>query len=1123
VRRLARLVWALLAVSACGKEPAVVPVRNLERPSDMAFVCMREVEAAGVTQLSGRPMVDCQPHLFDESVDERLEDIDFKKARKTGTFGLVTNTSRGELGVIDMDLGRLVDLDPSQPGYNMVPLGSFPEVIAASQDGCMVVSANRGSCDLTVVDPQRLLRPTLGEKLASTGEGPLTIRITPTTASGKKLQVAPQEIAFLPQKVDPPSVTVKPPVVDADPAKSIPQALVPSPAEPLKDPPSVCRSPEPGQATPWRAVVTFPSCDLVAVVELPSGKIVSSMYVRPEGLVDAGDEPVCPADCGVGVVPPPAPDGGSVDAAAALLPDAMTVPPPEAGLPPAPAVDAGESDASAIGPTDDGGTSEAGVAADAGPPPPLPTGPFRIGALAIRPEGTRLYVGGATAEFITSIDIDVARRVLTIPPDGGRIVLHDRAGGVRRLRLSIDPFEVVNAKTEPRIGRFLGESETKKYLYAFARDNSVRVLNVEISQMGTREHECDLNVDPRFMGSMETPDCYELRDDPGVPPAARRAFAQGPGLRIPDVSPDQPPPVPLDIAFGRVGRIGKNLWNLGAFGYLVASDGETYVINVESDVTGGNPTDNTFRDYNESQLGDHGGPIVSLSPIRNLNLTNVPLPTRIPVGAFEGPRVEGVRLSPDLPNTFTWVKFPDPTVSQPQTWLLAWEGILPGTEQGKGTPLVPNPAGPGLAGALKDQGQEFCQVGVLPRDVVLFTGCSQDSDCSVDQTSLCKQALPGTPGLCFPVSQAKDAALLARCARHLASRRRYEVAQSTGDQLDLVLKPDELPKTALDRCTSNDDCAKEPFVGFECLQVRPDEPRRCVKPCQTDGNDQVCRPGTVCANIPGGLTGPLCVEGPELLPECWPAGARYQVQAGNAFLVTGALAPHPPTTRQQGDVCVPDTARNPLLVNRIPLDAPHCADLKDTEPDNTITLLGPGVRPPSGGVGSNPCLFWGVNDDDNQCARTPETDTTKGRWKWPSGCDAGCPLDELGNRRPQCHVKAYFQNQQVQFVLTGLEQYAGDANLIRFDVRGGFQPESVRLRDDVNVTLGARVLTGPNANPDSWRLTPGSMPYFYLIDQGRTSSSGGGRGQVLRFNPRQGTYGYPQFDSNYNLYPFQIQ
>ena len=50
-------------------------------------------------------------------------------------------------------------MDKSTSGYGRVPLGTLPEQISSTTDGCRLVTANRGSCDLTLVDPSTLLAP----------------------------------------------------------------------------------------------------------------------------------------------------------------------------------------------------------------------------------------------------------------------------------------------------------------------------------------------------------------------------------------------------------------------------------------------------------------------------------------------------------------------------------------------------------------------------------------------------------------------------------------------------------------------------------------------------------------------------------------------------------------------------------------------------------------------------------------------------------------------------------------------------------------------------------------------------------------------------------------------------
>jgi hypothetical protein len=566
-------------------------------------------------------------------------------------------------------------------------------------------------------------------------------------------------------------------------------------------------------------VVTFPSCDLVAVLALPSGNIVSSVYVRSTGVVDAGTEPVCPIDCGAGAGPQPAMDAASPPAAADAAADLLASVTPDA---PALIVDAATDGPAALdaAPADASISIDAAVAADAGAPdrsvvdmggPRIPGGAARTGALAIRPEGKRLYVGGSNDVYVTALDIVDGK--LQAAPGGGRIPLHDGAGGVRRLRLSFDPFYVV--ASEDRIGRFLGGKEEKQYLYAFAGDDSVRVVNVNpLSQ--SFERECDLNVDgqgipatdPQYANN-NVPDCYALLDDPAQPPARRRAFARGPGLRVPNLgNAEQAPSIPQDIAFSSQRDIQTNMTAAtdiaGDFGFLVTSDVSSlsgvYVVNVDSLL--GAP-DNSYRDYNAGPLGTPGGPVVAAQPARNFALSDIPLPARVPLDTnYQGPRIEGMFLNPTSSDV-TWVKFPEARAANSQSWQMGWEGALTSSTRIHGSVLAPTvlaETGTRTAGSVLDQGQEFCQQGVLSKDIVLLTGCVQNTDCATDGTLVCRQALPGTPGLCFPTTVAKDADLLTACTRVLSSRRRYDVAKSTPQRLDLALRPDEIPRPGLDAC-----------------------------------------------------------------------------------------------------------------------------------------------------------------------------------------------------------------------------------------------------------------------------------------------------------------------------------
>jgi hypothetical protein len=1042
-------VLALALAGGCSSQPTVVPVRNLERPADMTFVCLSNVMIGDQSRLTGRPMAECHPPLGPDP------DPFATPPRSFGTFSFITNTSRGELSVADMDNNRLVDLDPAIPGYNTVPLGAFPETIASSQDGCRLVTANRASCDLSLIDPQRLLAPAFTTK-ASTDPGPVAERVSIVTPSGRVLAAAPKEVTFLPL-----------PLPDLGKQLGAEQACVPGNGAYVG-----------GTRVPYRALVTIPTCDLVAMIELPSGRIVSSAYVRATGLQDAGTEPFCPVvECG--------PAGGTVLDGGAGTPDA------------------GGSDGAP-----DGAATPGGI--------------LRVGALAVLPDSSRVYVGAEGAPFVAALDITPAG--LAIPADGGLIPLHDNPIGVTRLRLSYDPYYPAPGQNPPWLGRFIGDRGG--FLYAFTRDDSIRLVDVSgrLPQGdGSKERECDTAVDPLFLGTLEKGPihgCYYV-EAPNQPPLPRRALAVGPGLRIPNTAnPDQPPPLPRDIAFADTKATLSNNSSAdptfnGAFGYVLSSSNSVYLLNLDpqqSFLSDNQLMNHSWLDYNLTTRGS-GSARVNVLPARNFTATSVPLPVQLPVMAQGGPRLESV---PDRdlngnPTGFeSWVSFPDPTAPSPQSWTVSWEGQLPGAG-GLAGEVVPPGNSPGPAGALQDLGAAFCDGDVQTGDVLLFPGCSQDTDCSTTGTMVCRQAAAGTAGLCFPKNAPRDEQFGMRCRRQLGTRHRYEIVNATQRRLELALKLDEVPRTALNPCTphateaEDTDCHIAPaYSTFRCLQVQPEAAPRCVQPCgtlRTDGtydrDDRRCRVGTVCEDVAGSQVGPLCVEAPPLDLSCWPLQAAYRIQVGRSFLVTGGSAPRPATSRVEAGQCVPDVTRHPFLVNRIPLDAPHCSNVPDDAATSTTPTALNVIPAAQAGTWPNPCLFQSPNGDE------------------PGTTDV--------------HVKALFENQELRFVMTNLEQWVGDAASTRFDVVGGFLPQTADYPEDVIITLGVRILQGPVKTPASPGMTDRpdrtytSFPYIYVVDQGRTASSPAARGQILRLDPRSGTLAIPRFDGIFTAYQFQIQ
>jgi hypothetical protein len=1071
-----RILSVLLALAflagSCSSPPVVIPTRNLEHPSDMTFVC---VQAKG-TVISGQPMDACHKRDVAEPV------VILSGNRNIGTFAFIANPGRDEIAVADMDQSRLLDLTPLSPGYGMLPAGGSPEAIASTQDGCWVATANRTSCDFTLLDPARLLAPTFSSASSpatpATGDGDAARRIVVQTPSGTVLRTSVGEVAFLPQPA-------------ADP-----------------NAPAGCQA----DAT-RRAVATFPGCDMVALLDFSfangSATIASAFYIRSGGFEAAGTEPVCPTDC------------ESASAATGL----------DAGID---TVDGGSGGESGL----DGGDGGAGAAG--------PT--LYLQPLALVPDGTRVYVASLLDTAVTSLDIGAAG--LNNPQ---RTVLADSAPGVTRLRLGLDPYRAASALNADGTtgGQYL--RNRGKFLYAFTRDDSIRVLNLDQAS----PVECDVNIVPSAVAN-PAQGCFPIGSAP------RRPLAQGPGIRIPTFSsPNSPPPIPRDIAFADLQLdptiSDANIHSLrGQFGFVVASNGQVYVLNLDPTgegttwigTDGTTPTTlpatatHSFREVRDVGKSTPTPLAISIAPQRQVLVSDQAFPTTATYSAADGPFIRS--FSPDNGTTTNWLDFPDPSTIISRSWDVIWEGALPYATRGSG--LVQS-AVPGVsAGQIDDTGADFCASGTQTGDVLMFSGCTQNADCQPDDQFTCQVPVSGARGVCLPISSASSADIVNRCGRYLGSRMRYEIAQATKTSLSLRLKLDEVPKTSLNPCQQDVDC--RPDVdhgsllsqgpdggatadgsvsrGFECVQVHPaeQESRRCVKRCRIkDGInvDSDCRAGHVCESVPGTLPGAagsgigFCVEAPPIEPSCFPQQAvskqpvtSYSVRAGHSFMVYGSSMPV--ISGVTSGVCQPQQPANPSLAVRIPLAAPSCPDdasfLSKAAPTHIDPLTGKTVpdvfvQNLAALAGSNPCLYQGAHFDQAVSA------------------DGNVPDDP--------HIRAFFQNPQIRFVMTNLDQYAGDLLAIHFELQYGFVPLTVQIPSyEVQVTMGTAIFAGPTKTPESpirnSQAYHTSFPYLYVVDQGRTALTPGSRGQVLRINPRAGSNEIATFDTTLSgSTPFQLQ
>lgn len=1131
---VAAVAVAALAASAlvgCSAPTPPSSLHNLERPTDVVFACVGMFGDG--SQVSGRPMSECHvPGRFDPPPDVTRR-----------TFGFVTNTARGELSVIDMDSSKLVDLDPSNPQPNVAPLGVLPEQISASDDGCRIVSANRGSCDLTLVDTGALVAPALalGAKVAAPSgvPRPISQQIVVRKGNGEPLKVAPYEAIFLPQ--DTSGVTAGADACQQPPAQPIGWKADPS-------------APEVGR----KAVVTFPSCNLVALVDLPSGNILDSVTVLPGSdgktvaVTEIGADPQCAETdfC----------DG--------------SLPPDDAG-----GADAGGAPASPPDPNQDPFVNLTGT---------------RPGPMAIRPGAERVYVGLGQAAFVVALDIRSGK--LVKPAIGDTIQLYGRALGVNRVRLSVDPYRATGIPGQH--GAFVGDGELhdRQYLYVIARDGTVRIIDVSRSTRLLPEIECDANIDPtRFPPEARAGDprdaCW-----PAYPPdtAHRLPLAQGPGIRLPGGVPRDVAAVDLTTLDPR--RDWEGVLD-GVYAFVLTSNGSIYIVNiaptlrtitvntssvvVPATIPEVEPLVNSLRDrniltYNTAQDPTVGPPRVDLAPtVPSIGPHILPISSTsardnvlaCPAGVAEG-------CVPPLAPTYVFL--PERSAVHRQTWAVTWEGDLLSTSFSGQLALPKMPASDSDRRlALTDLGAGFCTSGVVPGDFVTLFGCTADNQCGPAQVCKRSDTAPesvGTlaiNGLCVLTDPKLQAEQIAACAPLLESVRRYEIVEASAQALSLRPRLDEIVSESLATCSDPANLRKvcgpasDPSrKGFICAPDTSGNPR-CLQPCGADPALSACRSGRSCVDG-------FCADAPAIPPaasftdtfgKCINQLTAYRVGAGSSFLVqgTGPSVYIPGATNDDG-TCRP----NPLRTDRISIfqtvagarqSLPLCsgvAEFNRAKPDQDGGMIdvndlflqrmttSPVVSHSDAGAPappiSTPCLMREYVDDPDAGA---VTDAGSGE---DAGVDGGSAGDAQADGAPPSPsgrtytaYYALYQNRELRFVLANLEAYLGDSVQISFDVHGGFQPDTVLAPGSVQLDAPARLVVSPidSQGQASDLSATHELPFLFVVDQRRLARAslgvGATRGQVLRVYSRKSTGAnvnnllpvYDDFTSSGGLWPVQ--
>jgi len=125
------LVAAIAAavLVACSQTPTSVPIRTFERAQKVDVICLRVFGENAPEALKQEECAPVPPDVNGGNLQNQL-------------FALVTQTRRGEIAVVDLSAGTIIDQSQAVPGLNFLPVGALPTDIATTPDGRMAFVAS---------------------------------------------------------------------------------------------------------------------------------------------------------------------------------------------------------------------------------------------------------------------------------------------------------------------------------------------------------------------------------------------------------------------------------------------------------------------------------------------------------------------------------------------------------------------------------------------------------------------------------------------------------------------------------------------------------------------------------------------------------------------------------------------------------------------------------------------------------------------------------------------------------------------------------------------------------------------------------------------------------------------
>lgn len=1073
---IASLAASTAALSGCEDTSNSIAVQlNLDTPVDVAFTCYGGLRltadpAAPKTTdeiiTSAQPRYSCDLRSQPRNIEQvplpelpagqgDLTAVGGEEVPAASYYGLIVQSGPGTVAVARFPAERsavytsnetvILDTDPLSPGKNSIAVGTRPVAIVTDPSGCYAVTANAGSCDLSSLD--------VNSALQFDGQAKVT-RFAVKNGAGVEI-------------------------------KARPAAMIASPAASFV--------PNVGQRCPLAptglAYVAYPSCQLVAAVDLATGVIQQGIKFDAAGVatVVPGAAVTCANECSTNPVGLAGPEPSTLDL---VLDDIRTTP---------------------------AGTT----------------------LVDNRPVTSRLVIGGRKSNRLTMVNLDPATSLPQALMPISSVELWQRPG---------TQLGVIDVALSPQIGmggvhpagvNNVGAPQYQ-FAYAVATDGSVRVASVLPDNL----RECDTQIDPRAIHDEQAITelaCIPLGSKP------RRAGKQGPGITMPGdgvaaaVNIFRVDPPPGDQ------RIPPTPTRLnGYFGVVSSTTGFPYLIDIDDDDRADVETLNDPRlplavDISVTvphQLRDKVAD-------RNLLAETVPEGETNPVPTCNstGPGIDesgALRGGPRMGPAFNRVTLPESlvtaktvmlpnirqlqcngtdtmtsgTVSIPElaygappaerearfpdtqalltteTWRFVWEGPLSGDNGGVDIdgPVIRTGsfAVNGATLKLTDRSKPYCAAGVEAFDQVQLRGCdptSTTTQCPIGTRCFLHPESALGVGSCIPEKASNS--FIEQCRDFLVSVRRYTVnSDPRSGELTLLPRARVLRSTPLSGCTSNEQCAT--LATYEARQATDAHPfadttaaTRTYK-CAADTNrkgslprcqmtctrDSQCDAASSCDEATG-----VCMEGPIPPAECVAALQRYDLRASDAFTVLGTSSGyvHPIVADANGKCVAPASSVGLLKLGRLPLSAPPC--------------------------GTDPALA------PNPCLKTVDHAETRAPFSFENGaCVEGTSASRVRTDVPAI----WFRNLGLSFHLVD-PTYPGDANC-RGD-RGGFQGTPLVDVPVAFTGLSFSFLQNGGYSPMDLRpsmtvpvkVVRGPQQSFWLVDEGDfISDQVSSRGKVYR-------------------------